>query len=64
MEKSPCVRICTLDNNSVCIGCGRNAYEIKNWSSFSDDIKRAVKQKLSGRLEGMQKEVRINKNTQ
>ena len=31
--KSPCVNVCTLNNN-VCIGCGRTSYQISNWSKF------------------------------
>lgn len=33
--QSPCVRICTLDDDDVCIGCGRTLKEIKRWNSYS-----------------------------
>ncbi len=61
MEKSPCVRICVLNADKVCIGCGRNAYEVQNWINFSDEIKKAVKSKLSDRLAVMLTDLRKNK---
>lgn len=64
MEKSPCVRICALNADRVCIGCGRNAYEIQNWSNFSDEIKKIVKSALANRLEVMLTELRKNKMDQ
>ena len=51
MEQSPCVRICTLNTDNICIGCGRNADELKNWINFSDETKRTIKLQLQGRLE-------------
>jgi len=33
--RSPCVRICTLDDDDICIGCGRTLEEIKRWNSYS-----------------------------
>ncbi|MBP9829502.1 MAG: DUF1289 domain-containing protein [Proteobacteria bacterium] len=50
MEKSPCVRICTLNDEKICVGCGRNAYELKNWINFSDETKKLVKLGLAKRL--------------
>jgi predicted Fe-S protein YdhL (DUF1289 family) len=32
---SPCVRMCTLDDNDVCVGCGRTLDDIKGWTSMS-----------------------------
>lgn len=61
MEKSPCVRICTLSADRICIGCGRNSYEIQNWINFSDEIKKAVKSKLAERLTAMLMDLRKNK---
>ncbi|MGB0238047.1 MAG: DUF1289 domain-containing protein [Cycloclasticus sp.] len=34
--KSPCVRKCTLNEEDVCLGCGRKLNEITSWSSYSD----------------------------
>jgi predicted Fe-S protein YdhL (DUF1289 family) len=32
---SPCVRNCCLDEQDVCLGCGRSLDEIKVWSEAS-----------------------------
>ena len=32
---SPCVNICTLDDENQCMGCLRTLEEIKAWSSLS-----------------------------
>jgi predicted Fe-S protein YdhL (DUF1289 family) len=39
---SPCVRNCCLDDDEVCLGCGRSLAEIVRWGSASDDEKRAI----------------------
>jgi len=33
--KSPCVRMCTLDDDDICIGCGRSLEEIKQWNAYT-----------------------------
>ena len=33
---SPCVRNCCLDEQEVCLGCGRSLDEIKIWSEAGD----------------------------
>jgi len=39
---SPCVRNCCLDDDNVCLGCGRSLDEIVAWSGASDAQKRAI----------------------
>ncbi len=39
---SPCVRICCLDDDNVCIGCGRTLDEIRRWSEMPEWDKREV----------------------
>ena len=34
---SPCVRNCCLDDDNVCLGCGRSLDEIVAWSTADDD---------------------------
>lgn len=34
---SPCVSICALDEQDICIGCQRTALEITRWGQMSDD---------------------------
>ncbi|MCW8848191.1 MAG: DUF1289 domain-containing protein [Sedimenticola sp.] len=36
---SPCVRMCTLDDDDICIGCGRSLEEIKQWTSYSPRVR-------------------------
>jgi predicted Fe-S protein YdhL (DUF1289 family) len=33
---SPCVRVCCLDDDNVCIGCGRTLDEIRRWSDMPE----------------------------
>jgi uncharacterized protein len=39
---SPCVRNCCLDDDNVCLGCGRSLDEIVAWSAAPDAQKRAI----------------------
>jgi predicted Fe-S protein YdhL (DUF1289 family) len=39
---SPCVSICALDEDDVCIGCFRSGSEITDWFMASSDDKRAI----------------------
>jgi predicted Fe-S protein YdhL (DUF1289 family) len=34
---SPCVGICSLDDQGLCEGCHRSASEISNWLHMNDD---------------------------
>ena len=34
---SPCVGICTLDEQGLCEGCHRSASEISRWPQMNDD---------------------------
>lgn len=46
---SPCVAICALDDNDICIGCSRSGREISDWGKLSDDEKRAVLRRCAER---------------
>lgn len=39
---SPCVQICALDDEDICIGCQRSAAEITHWSRMADGERRQV----------------------
>ena len=39
---SPCIRLCTLDDHDVCLGCFRSMTEICAWSSASNDERRQI----------------------
>ncbi|MDE2196936.1 MAG: DUF1289 domain-containing protein [Gammaproteobacteria bacterium] len=39
---SPCVRNCCLDDNDICIGCGRSLEDIRRWSDATENEKRDI----------------------
>lgn len=39
---SPCISVCLLDENDVCLGCYRNAEEITDWFMASPLEKREI----------------------
>jgi predicted Fe-S protein YdhL (DUF1289 family) len=40
--KSPCISVCALNDDGVCIGCWRNVHEIAEWTQLGDQQKREV----------------------
>lgn len=40
--ESPCISICSLDQNDVCEGCFRAGNEIVDWFTADDDRKREI----------------------
>lgn len=49
--KSPCISVCVLDDDDICVGCYRSAQEITDWSMLSDAQKREVLHKARERLQ-------------
>ncbi|WP_229837607.1 DUF1289 domain-containing protein [Cellvibrio zantedeschiae] len=39
---SPCVRNCCLNDDDICLGCGRSLQEITRWSTSTDAGKEAI----------------------
>jgi predicted Fe-S protein YdhL (DUF1289 family) len=39
---SPCVSICALDNDDICLGCQRTVAEITGWNAMDNEQRRAV----------------------
>jgi len=39
---SPCVRNCCLNEDDICLGCGRTLREITCWSTSDDAGKQAI----------------------
>ncbi len=33
---SPCVRLCALNDDEVCVGCGRTLNDIKAWTKMTE----------------------------
>lgn len=50
MVQSPCNKICTLNADNICIGCGRSRAEIGGWSQLSDGDRKRVVAKAKERL--------------
>lgn len=42
--RSPCVSLCALDIDDMCMGCQRTGKEISNWGKMSNEERRAVLQ--------------------
>jgi predicted Fe-S protein YdhL (DUF1289 family) len=40
--QSPCIRNCCLDENDVCLGCGRELPEILHWHNASTAEREAI----------------------
>lgn len=40
--KSPCVSLCALNHDDVCVGCFRSGDEISHWGSYDNDTRREV----------------------
>lgn len=49
--KSPCKRVCRLDEEGMCVGCFRNLDEIANWSILSREEKLEVLRKAHLRMQ-------------
>lgn len=47
---SPCVRNCCLDDDDVCLGCGRAIAEIVGWSRASEAERQAILARSRERL--------------
>ncbi|MBT8089131.1 MAG: DUF1289 domain-containing protein [Gammaproteobacteria bacterium] len=44
---SPCVLICTLDEDRICLGCGRSLEQISRWALLDKDEQWAIVDQLS-----------------
>lgn len=51
--RTPCVRICTLDQQRVCIGCGRTIEEIGDWPFMDDEERLDIIATAQARLENL-----------
>jgi predicted Fe-S protein YdhL (DUF1289 family) len=49
---SPCLSICTLNENKVCMGCLRSLDEIKGWALLSPDDQWTLVEELAQRKVG------------
>ena len=49
--QSPCISVCALDENDICMGCYRSAEEITDWFMASDEEKTRILQRVRERRE-------------
>ena len=47
------MRLCTLDDHGVCLGCGRTLDDIRNWTKMSEPDKAACVDRAHERLRAM-----------
>lgn len=40
--KSPCISVCALNEEDLCVGCWRTGNEISHWGSYTNDERRTV----------------------
>lgn len=52
--ESPCVRNCCLDDNDICMGCGRHLDEITGWQAAGENERRLILQRAQGRCKRRQ----------
>lgn len=50
---SPCIKVCQLDVQDRCYGCGRTRDELARWSGMSPDGRRAVNARVGFRGHGV-----------
>lgn len=53
---SPCIRNCCLDDQDVCLGCGRSLDEIRRWGQANDGERLAILERA--RLRRTEREAR------
>ncbi len=49
--QSPCISVCALDENDICMGCYRSADEITDWFIASDEEKLRILERVRQRRE-------------
>jgi predicted Fe-S protein YdhL (DUF1289 family) len=47
---SPCINVCQLDAQGLCVGCRRTLDEIAEWSSASEARRREILRNVAGRV--------------
>ena len=47
--KSPCISVCALDINDICMGCPRRGDEISRWGTMDNQQRREVLEQVAQR---------------
>lgn len=53
---SPCIRVCCLDDEDICIGCGRTLTEICEWSVSTDERRLQIAESARTRLDTLKRQ--------
>ncbi|MEM9386344.1 MAG: DUF1289 domain-containing protein [Pseudomonadota bacterium] len=48
--KSPCIGVCELDVEGICLGCGRSGEEITVWSRATHALRQEIVERASQRM--------------
>nr|WP_214658470.1 DUF1289 domain-containing protein [Pseudomonas folii] len=48
---SPCISLCRLDEQKVCLGCFRHVEDIREWRSADDNRRRQIRANADQRRE-------------
>ena len=51
---SPCIKLCQLNPEQICLGCGRSLEEIATWGGSDSDTQRQIADRAARRLSIMQ----------
>ena len=57
---SPCVGLCRLNEDGVCIGCSRTKLEVQRWSEMTDAERQMIMTRL-GYFKRMGREERLRR---
>jgi len=47
---TPCINVCQLDENKICIGCFRSLQEISLWTQYSDTTRKNIIERVHDRI--------------
>ncbi len=50
--ESPCIDLCTLDDDDICVGCFRSIDEICAWACATNEQRRSILQAATGHRNG------------
>ncbi|WP_372738688.1 DUF1289 domain-containing protein [Neptunomonas sp.] len=52
LVRNPCMGVCALDKDDLCIACRRSGMEIAEWGVLSNEQRREVIKKIERRYKG------------
>jgi uncharacterized protein len=44
--KSPCCKICKINDKQVCIGCNRDLVQIRDWSKYTNEKREKIMKQI------------------